>query len=1189
MLERTAASLESCSFQRVLSKSGGIPKRCKNLHSGFWQHGASAIELSTSWPSWRRGKKRDVDPPNEANSPPQTGLMSSAFMLDFLYPRGTYPVLRRLYPALPRPQDCSTSVDAARPRNFASGSAAVDGGLPVGALSHGSEERDRRDDQDRQSASASDTIAIGHDGVSRSIIESALHNLGESDSAAYKHHPPGWKEDLRTLKAMLAKPNSALYFDVCDEYSKLNPEQKQHVGSAVVAYLSTSESMIDVNRALAILHQIPTQSWDDRLQVSAFSLHLRAGDLTAALELYRMGLPSWHLERGFQLLLETAAIKKDWPIVMKTWLERFSTIRKKSFILPKHDDTNSSPLTTTNADVAGLYFAFEQYLEAKAAEAVKSMNLYADSRRGLEALRRWLAQRALRQPCSPKMAKSVLLIWQNPELYQEYLGLLLERWKEGLEPRSGLILLPEIYTDYRKIDGAQTPVDILRDMFDFYYPSDPEGLAEVYRDWHQSWGDLDQWGYEKYLKFYSACGDTSAVQALWARYSTKFPEVVTQPLGFRSTLNAFARTGDVAGAEKEFTTMIETYKVAPDIDSWNTLLKSYTKVGDYTRALQCFNDLKQKHKPDAFTYAQVMALAARRGDLATVIDFFDQSQNDRIAISKEMALALVTAYCHNDRLEDALKICVEFSKRSATSPVVWNQLLYFNGQKGDLHKCYDLLKSMMDHGVDWDHQTAEFLLGAMVHVGQVELAFELLETARCNGAFPVGAEHFAVVMTGAVRLGRISLVTKIMSSMRSAGMEVPLKAHVSVALTAFRRQPLAARTKRLSDELRDHVLAMLASAKNEADAVDAKAVDASQWKTPSALLEVKKRTADVGRALKLLLQQRRYTDVETIMSAYVEAFPEHSENSSLPPEIVSALMTGYLQDNNGDGVYELWVQTFEGAMIRGAHASGVGISPAYQYDLARPLDVVMQAFDEDRDGVGLLRTIEQVLDSGFKLTGVNWNRAIRLLPGLGHWERAMELCEHHLMDNWSGWSQNDESSRLMRKHGLVKDNRALAPYATTILSLQKEWLEFRKRAALSDSIASQLQAIERRHPKLHRAFITTDYKHLAATWVFPRYKSLEKAMDGLLAPLSYDELQAMRNALDVQLKMQLKGDSITHSPFHVIMEKNEDRDVGEERDKENRQSQGPKAAIKTRPISQRETMVLDVLLWKRQRGKDKGE
>ncbi|KAG5948214.1 hypothetical protein E4U59_002015 [Claviceps monticola] len=1189
MLERTAASLESCSFQRVLSKSGGIPKRCKNLHSGFWQHGASAIELSTSWPSWRSGKKRDVDPPNEANSPPQTGLMSSAFMLDFLYPRGTYPVLRRLYPALPRTQDCSMSVDAVRPRNFASGSAAVDGGLPVGASSHGGEEGDRRDDQDRQSAPASDARAIGHDGVSRSIIESALHNLDESDSAAYKHHPQGWEEDFGALKALLARPNSALYLDVSDGYSKLNLEQKQHVVSAVVAYLSTSESMIDINRALAMLHQIPTQLWDDKLQVSAFSLHLRAGDLTAALELYRMGLPSWHLERGFQLLLETAAIKKDWLIVLKTWLERFSTIQKKSFILPKHNDTNSSPLTTTNADVAVLYFAFEQYLEVKAAEAVKCMNLYLDSRRGLEALRRWLAQRALRQPCSPKMAKSVLLIWNNPELYQEYLGLLLERWKEGLEPRSGLFLLPKIYTDYLKIDGAQTPVDILRGMFDFYYPSDPKGLAEVYRDWHQSWGDLDQWGYEKYLKFYSACGDTSAVQALWARYSSKFPEVVTQPLGFRSTLNAFARTGDVAGAEKEFTTMIETYKVTPDIDSWNTLLKTYTKVGDYTRALQCFNDLKQKHKPDAFTYAQVMALAARRGDLATVIDFFDQSQNDRIAISREMALSLVTAYCHNDRLEDALKICVEFSKRSATSPVVWNQLLYFNGQKGDLHKCYDLLKSMMDLGVDWDHQTAEFLLGAMVHVGQVELAFELLESARRNGAFPVGAEHFSVVMAGAVRLGRIRLVTNIMSSMRSAGMEVPLKSHVSVALMAFRQQPLAARTKRLSGELRDHVLAMLASAKNEADAADSKAADASQWKTPSALLEVKKRTADVGRALKLLIQQRRYTDVETVMSAYVEAFPEHSENSSLPPEIVSALMTGYLQDNNASGVYELWVQTFEGAMIRGTHASGVGISPAYQYDLARPLDVVMQAFDEDRDGAGLLRTIKQVLDSGFKLTGVNWNRAIRLLPGLGHWGRAMELCEHHLMDNWSGWSQNDESGRLMRRHGLVKDNRALAPYASTILNLHTEWLEFRKHAALSDSIASQLQAIERRHPKLHRAFITTDYEHLAATWVFPRYESLEKAIHGLLAPLSYDELQAMRNALDIQLKMLLKGDSITHSPFHVIMEKNGVQDVGEERDKEKRQSQGPKAAIRTRPISQRETMVLDVLLWKRQRGKDKGE
>ncbi|KAG5919506.1 hypothetical protein E4U42_006499, partial [Claviceps africana] len=789
MLERTAASLESCTFQRVLSRSAASSKRYRDLHTGFWQHGASAIELSASWPPVRRGKEvAERDASNQPGSPLQTALQSSAFLLEFLYPSGTDTLLRRLYPALPRPRDGATSVAAARPRTFASRTAAADvDSSAVSSPSGPKAVRRHRSHQDEQSPRGRDVGPAGNHDAPDPRPESSALDSGPSDSAPYEHQHYRANRNAHgnDLTDMLARPNDALYHDVWDAYTNLEQRQKQLLRSAVVVYLSKSRSMVDVSRALSLLRRIPDQSWNDEIQAAGILLHLRAGVMTAALDIFNTGLQSRNSGAGLEYLLEDALTKKEWTVVLKAWLENFSARQKEqTSVVPEDSKAQLPTMSKAIPDLAGLYFTFERYLETEATESVKAINLYEDTRLGLEALRRWLAEQVLRQPCLPRQAKHVLLIWNDPLLYQQYLGRMLRRWAEGFETRAGLALLSDIYFNYRKLEGVKTPVPILRKMFDLYYPSDPAGLAQVYRDWHQSWGDLDQWGYEKYMKFYSTCGDVDAVKDLWARYTTRFPDVLKQPLGFRSTLNAFAQIGDVAGAEREFETMTETYGVRPDIDSWNTLLKCYSKVDDHDRAFRCFEEIRQLDRPDAFTYAQVMAMAAKRGDLPTVLKYFEESQRNRIFISREMALSLVLVYCHNGRLGDAEKICAEFSERNATSTVVWNQLLYFNGQKGNLNKCYDLLKSMMRHGVEWDHQTHEFLLRAIVQADQVQLAYQVLQRARADGAFPTGAEHFAVVMSGAVRTGQLGLAESIVSDMRSAGFEVSLRAQVSLVQAA---------------------------------------------------------------------------------------------------------------------------------------------------------------------------------------------------------------------------------------------------------------------------------------------------------------------------------------------------------------------------------------------------------------------
>lgn len=1127
MLERTAASLESCNLQRVFSKPARASRRCRQLHTGFWQHGASAIELFSIWPAPIRGASEEHETVDPSTQPLQAGLLASTFLLDFLYPSGTYAYLRRLYPSLPRTQNENKPTGASRRRTFSSMVATeVDTGVALFRCSEGlGQVADQPGEYMPRAGSGAVRTQISD--TPREKIQSTSHGSRRESAKASDTARSSRKAHPETLKDMLSRPDEENYHDVWDLYCRLDESQKQDLRALVVIYLSASHGSVEMGRAISILRQIPVELWDEKLQAAGVLLYLNAGDRTTAIDVFNTGLATKSSGAGFKSILEYAIINKEWPIALKVWLDYNSHFTRSNMAISSiYADL---PLLKLVPDLAKLYFSFEHYLAVEAADPVKAIHLYEDTRQGLRALRRWLAQQVLRQPCSPREAKTILQIWNDETLYRSYLLRMLRRWNDGLETRASLAMLPEIYRQYRTMYHAKPPRLLLRQMFNFYYPADAAGLAQIYSDWHQAWGDLDQWGYEKFLQFYSTTGDVPAVKDLWARYTNLFPEAPKTPQAFRGPMNVYAQLGDVAGAERELRIMTDQYGVKPDIDTWNMLLKCYSKTNDHASVLQCFEEIKRVHQPNSFTYAQVMAMAAKKGDLATTLDFYNQSQKAGVQISREMAMALVLVYCHNDRFVDAEKICAEFAERNLSSTAVWNQLIYFNGLRGKLNKCYSILQSMTKYGLEWNHQTHQYLLQALVQVNQVQQAYRLLRNACDNSLFPLGPEHFAVVMTGAVRTGQLDLAETILSHMRSAGFTVPLSAHVSLVEAAFRRAPSAQNTRALAKDLVGHLYSMLQPTKT---AVPSGCPNVPSWGTLTGPVELKKQTNEIGRAIVLLVELRDFVAVERLVTAYLDVFPDLKKQNYFPPNIASALMLGYLKEGRRDQVHNMWRHTLDAALASGRTPEGA-IYPALQYDLARPLNVVAKAYREVNDGPGLLNTVEQLTSAGFKLTRTNWNLCIRYLAEMGLWERAMDWCEDYLMSRWRGWMPATKSLQERRD---MKNTRVLAASKATVFSLQKEWLKLRKLAAWSGSISSKLKEIERRHPMLHHAFITTDYEHLPATWVLPRKQSMTKAIKEMLSPLSHDELKAMRKALEKQLRLEKqKTRKVVRSPFHVVV------------------------------------------------------
>jgi pentatricopeptide repeat-containing protein PET309 len=102
MLERTAATLEPCSLHKVLPSVPRSARSRRQLHTAFWNHGAASVELFDACQALLGVDMDEVPPANTAAVAPAVPtkgaelMTASAFLLDFLYPRGTLSLLRKL-------------------------------------------------------------------------------------------------------------------------------------------------------------------------------------------------------------------------------------------------------------------------------------------------------------------------------------------------------------------------------------------------------------------------------------------------------------------------------------------------------------------------------------------------------------------------------------------------------------------------------------------------------------------------------------------------------------------------------------------------------------------------------------------------------------------------------------------------------------------------------------------------------------------------------------------------------------------------------------------------------------------------------------------------------------------------------------------------------------------------------------
>ncbi|OAA67721.1 Tetratricopeptide-like helical [Akanthomyces lecanii RCEF 1005] len=1106
MIERAVASLESGHLQRAIPKPRRAARKSRQLHTGFWQHGASALELSTFWPFSASEPVHDETAAKSVVSELiEPRLVATSFLLDFLYPNDTQSFLHRVL--APRPK--ANRLRPLRRRQYSA---------------HHMVSLQRSEPSILCTSAFGDSVrtspaapthrqplpTVKSEAVEAEAVEESLAT--QETTEAVELAIPKTSEDV-FLRQFSSRVSGArpVVDDAWSSYQKASREEQKAQRPGLIMSFAKTDDYVECARAAALFQELPQEEWTDELLSAGIRSLAVCGKFSSAFTKFREGL-RYNYVGGMQYIVASAFAAHNWQELFQVWFKYSDLIQQHADKTIPFDHLSSVPKMDT------LFAAFEKHVRYTGLAQIRAENKGLYSRKTFDKLRQLMVQSVLVKPCRPNRAMDILSHHNHSAYYQLYIESVLQSANNGKQSKSTLRQLGNIYGEYRQRPDALFTNDILRGMFKLFHPTNPAGLAQLFQDWIKSDGGLDKWAYEHFLVFYADSGDITAVRDLWQRYITAFPDAANEVSVFYSLLDAYAQSGDVTGAEKEISIMKES-GIQPDVVVDNALLKCHVRAGNYEESKSCFAASLKQHGPSAKAFEHMLELHSANGDLEQTLALFNQAQAALLRPSESMATSLVVAYLHNGLIQEAEQICREMARRGITSTEIWNRLIQAYATAGKLDKCFQLLPAMQSNNLAWDHDTCQAVLTAQGRAKQTASAYRLLRSAVADNLLPITADHFAIVMNSAIGTNQAALVDILSTQMESAGIQPNFATHLARFQAGFLRAPTADRTARLAKELVQYMRELA----HDTAALPGQRKTGPYTAAMRDVAELNRELRDIGDALKLLIDKREMALAEDLVALYAKLRPVSQHGEHMPSDVLSALMAAYLQDSRHERVLQLWAVLLKDVRRRTENPATKSIFPVHAYHLSGPMAHVAEVYRAAGDGKRLLACTQAALDAGFKFTRDTWNTLIACLADVGQWEHAMNWCEALLMPRWRGW-HGPRRLPLAERHELTNPH-VLVASQTAVLSLQREWLRLRKLAAWSAGVTAKLQRIETQYPRLHHAFTTVDVADLPDTWTNndggvagQRRKSLNKAIiQDMLGSMALKDLLSMRLTLGAQL------------------------------------------------------------------------
>ncbi|POS76163.1 cytochrome a-5 [Diaporthe helianthi] len=1034
MLERTAASLEPCNFQRVLPTKTISLKSHRRLHTAFWHHGAAELELSGVWQALVRDPLESLNilsVPRHLRAEP---LIASTFLLDFFNPQNAASLLRRLSPSvLDKHERRRLYLSGAVPRLFTSSAASAQKPQPQpqaeevpATLAVGQE-------------STGDALALEDEGLDEEYqdYEDYEDEYGDINSSAVAKAAA---RPARPATQSTWKPRSEQLHDILqsgDPY-ELNKawrlyhgiKEKKRRRAVRDEFLDYATKCRSMEQLLALA--IKFSNWNtfgdlwerypDAHLADAEDLNWEDMESVLSMEEIAIGIKAL----VFRIDMASPAIVRDDPEFSKSLLDRMiiPCIRK-------------------------------YWRELKADDLALMLHLLKDHLLYEDLI------------CRSKELGPALSV----KLYKQY------RKIPGVKLRGHVMR------------------EMMKKVF--FPADDAAGMEMMRKDWLTRFNRLDIPSYRLYMTFYARRGDAKTVHRLWETYTADYPDrkspVGVQDPEYLPLLHVQAVRGELDEVRRVFDRLQNDYGTDLPVICWNVLLNAHAKAGEYDTAIRVFTVLQDTCKPDQYSYGTMMGMSGARGDLEFTLELYRMAKNDGVEPNITMIDDVVEAYCQNDRYSDAERICLMTTRAHKFKPaeftVLWNSLLYHHASRRDLTAVNRLLVAMTDNEVPYDNETYDHLLRGLAISKQPHHALYLLKSAVRNHAFKPTVRHYALLMSAFMQSGQPLEALQSSTILRDLGVQQSNEAMVRV----FKALGSVAQASPGEHDDKQHSLLTSAlrqfrEAMDPASRRKRRPQRGDAWVQTLHFPDTVTNRTDLASVLIFIFTQMRQTmAIPEILRLWRNSSPEAMSRAEPPLRLLDGLMLSAFHDGNYDEVKDIWSMIFDRA-LQMAHVGAPGTArdeplPSMRYMLTTPLKTMQRVYAAQGDPDSLRQLISSVLQAKFRLDSKNWNYYIQFLASMKKFREAFIVCEEQLMPHWFGWQRvrravPDAKTRLpldMRRKG--SSPRANRPSTHTLLTLTKAYMDLEQMAAWSPEADRLLAYIVDKCPGVMtavRSLIRTD-------------------------------------------------------------------------------------------------------------------
>lgn len=226
---------------------------------------------------------------------------------------------------------------------------------------------------------------------------------------------------------------------------------------------------------------------------------------------------------------------------------------------------------------------------------------------------------------------------------------------------------------------------------------------------------------------------------------------------FHALLQGHARRrGGLLATINAFEEIKSRYHLEPDSICYKHLLDAYAKADLLKEATGCLIEMLNSGIPLHEKHLiPILRLCAMRGDVDAVYDFMAFGEEKGLKRTSLMLHALVLAYVKNDDLESAMQIVeketLELADGKADGLALrgsWNTILTTCALRRDIDGVIAGHEQMKKHGIRLDADTYAALMQVLTLLRQPRKAWQIMTKVLPKENIEPGPFHFSIVMAG---------------------------------------------------------------------------------------------------------------------------------------------------------------------------------------------------------------------------------------------------------------------------------------------------------------------------------------------------------------------------------------------------------------------------------------------------------